>query len=138
MATQVDPEREQLRRELQRAYLDFLDDSVRTFVFPSIRCLLLQLERRVYSEKVQMMLREGQMRLIVDMHDLWTYQPERAAGESLNVFLQKTYSSLGLLNNFVEEIICFEAALREFVTTIDSDWAKNNSVEELFIGFEGG
>lgn len=84
------------------------------------------------------MLREGQTRLIVDMHDLWTHQPERAAGRLFTVLFTEICSTSGLLNNFVEEIICFEAALREFVTTVDSEWAKDNSVDELFIGFEGG
>jgi hypothetical protein len=40
-----------------------------------------------------------------------------------------------LLTNFVEEIVCFEAALKEIVTTVDTEYAKAN--EEVFIGFEG-
>lgn len=51
---------------------------------------------RVYCEKVATMIKDGGSRLVVDMHDLWTSAPERAKG---------------LLHNFVEEIVCFEAAL---------------------------
>jgi DNA replication licensing factor MCM3 len=39
------------------------------------------------------------------------------------------------LNNSFEEIIPFQKALKQFVSNIDSDYAKGNT--EFFIGFEG-
>jgi hypothetical protein len=98
--------------------------------------LLFQLETRVYTDKVSTMIKENHTRLIVDMHDMWTRNAKRANGYTpllLVLILNCLYS---LLHNFVEEIVCFEAALKDFVAQVDVDYAKQN--DELFIGFEGG
>lgn len=43
--------------------------------------------------------------------------------------------SCSLLNNSFEEHHAFENALKQFVASIDTEYAKENT--ELFIGFEG-
>ena len=101
----IDPEKEQRHRELQREYLEFLDDGIDT---------------RTYTEKVNMMMKEDQTRLIVDILHVYQKLPRRAHA---------------LMTTFVDEIVCFEAALRDFVVQLDVDYVKKH--DHLSIGIEG-
>ncbi|CAL7952039.1 unnamed protein product [Xylocopa violacea] len=66
------------------------------------------------------MIEENKHRLYVNINDLRRKNPARAAS---------------LLNNAFEEHHAFENALKQFVASIDTDYAKGNT--DFFIGFEG-
>lgn len=100
----VDKASENRAREFTREYLNFLDDLT---------------EDKIYSQKVEDLIRENGTRLIVNINDLRRKLPER---------------SNGLIKNFVEEIICFENAFKEYISKVDTDYAKNR---EFHVGFEG-
>lgn len=105
MGTSVDIERDARLREIQREYLEFLEDEE---------------DSGVYTQLVRDMVTSGDCRLIVNINDLRQKNSQRAAG---------------LLNKAFEELPTFHRALKEFVGTVDVNFAK--SKEELFVGFEG-
>lgn len=92
-------------RDLQRQYLDFLDDDA---------------DQGFYHAKVRDMIERGDRRLIVNINDLRSKNEERANR---------------LLSESNEELIAFHNALKEFVASADSVYAKK--YEEFFVGFEG-
>jgi len=95
-------------RELQRAYVEFLDDSDRD---------------GVYDGLVREMIETKGTRLVVSINDLRHHVPDgrqRAAA---------------LLQSSFEELAAFQRALKEFVGSIDATYAKES--EDFFIGFEG-
>ncbi|XP_023339006.1 DNA replication licensing factor MCM3 [Eurytemora carolleeae] len=98
-------EYEQKIRDLQRFYVDFLDDSD---------------DQGIYSKLVRDMVESKGTRLIVSINDLRRANPERAKG---------------LMNNSFEEVAAFQRALKEFVGSIDSIYAREK--EDFFVGFEG-
>uniref|UniRef100_A0A914PE96 DNA replication licensing factor MCM3 n=1 Tax=Panagrolaimus davidi TaxID=227884 RepID=A0A914PE96_9BILA len=100
----VDRDEENRQREITQAYLNFLDDSA---------------DEKVYTQKVEDLISTQSKRLIVDLDDVRRKLPERAKG---------------LCEDFVNEIVCFEQALKDMAARNDTDYAKNN---ELHIGFEG-
>jgi len=85
---------EQRMRELQRAYVDFLDDSDRD---------------GVYDRLVRDMIENKGSRLVVSINDLRTQNRERA---------------FALLDKSFEEVAAFQRALKEFVGSIDATFAK--------------
>ena len=87
--------RDERMRELQRSYMDFLDDSA---------------DQDLYAEKVRDMIQQNQCRLVVNLNDL-----RRKFATRCNL----------LLNNSFEEIIAFEKSLKEFVTNIDPAFSKS-------------
>lgn len=91
----MDPGDEIRLREIQREYLDFLDDDQ---------------DQGFYSGKVKDMITENRHRLIVNINDLRRKKPLR---------------SKGMIENSFEELGCFQRALKEFVSAIDATYSKN-------------
>ncbi|XP_060772063.1 MCM3 minichromosome maintenance deficient 3 (S. cerevisiae), like [Neoarius graeffei] len=81
-------------REVQREYLDFLDDNQ---------------DQGVYHEKVKSMVSEGQSRLIININDLRRRNEKRAKE---------------LLKNAFSELVAFQRALKDLVASIDATYAK--------------
>ncbi|XP_049784125.1 zygotic DNA replication licensing factor mcm3 [Schistocerca serialis cubense] len=96
---------DQRLRGYQREYLDFLDDEE---------------DQGRYSKLVKDMVADKRRRLVVNINDLRRKNPLRAAS---------------LLNNPFEEQIAFQAALKEYVGSIDPTYAKE--VDDFFVAFEG-
>lgn len=96
---------EQFIKDIQREYVDFLDDEE---------------DQGIYSGHVKDMIAEKSKRLIVNVNDLKRKNPQRA---------------MGLLSNAADEQLAFGRALKEYVSTVDPSYAKEN--EEFFVGFEG-
>ncbi|XP_018603206.1 DNA replication licensing factor MCM3-like isoform X1 [Scleropages formosus] len=92
-------------REAQREYLDFLDDDQ---------------DQGVYHEKVRRMVSECQCRLIININDLRKRNEKRAKQ---------------LLKDAFSEILAFQRALKDLVSSIDTTYAKQ--FEEFHVGFEG-
>ncbi|MFT7809627.1 MCM3 minichromosome maintenance deficient 3-like [Arapaima gigas] len=92
-------------QEAQREYLDFLDDDQ---------------DQVIYHEKVRRMISEGQSRLIVNINDLRRRNEKRA-----KVLLKDAFS----------EVVAFQRALKDLVSSVDSTYAKQ--FEEFHVGFEG-
>jgi DNA replication licensing factor MCM3 len=81
-------------REIQREYLDFLDDDQ---------------DQGIYQQKVADMIADNEVRLIVNINDLRKKNPKRAAE---------------LLSNSFEEILAFQRALKEFIASADAAFSK--------------
>ncbi|PZC74031.1 hypothetical protein B5X24_HaOG208400 [Helicoverpa armigera] len=96
---------DQRLRDLQREYLEFLDDEE---------------DQGIYMEKVKQMIADKSQRLLVSINDLRRKNPERART---------------LLENAFEEQIAFQKALKEYVSSIDPTYAKEQ--EEFFVAFNG-
>ncbi|KAJ2947303.1 hypothetical protein O0L34_g17020 [Tuta absoluta] len=96
---------DQRLRDLQREYLEFLDDEE---------------DQGVYAEKVKQMIGDKSKRLVVNVNDLRRKNPERARN---------------LLETAFEEQIAFSKALKEYVSSIDPTYAKEQ--EEFFVAFSG-
>ncbi|XP_034944224.1 DNA replication licensing factor Mcm3 [Chelonus insularis] len=92
-------------KDMEREYLDFLDDGE---------------DQGIYSNMVKTMIDENKYRLYVNINDLRRKNPTRA---------------MGLLENSFEEQMAFQNALKQYITTIDTDYAKGSV--EFFVGFEG-
>nr|XP_053628147.1 DNA replication licensing factor MCM3-like [Cherax quadricarinatus] len=105
MATTADVIIDQRIRDIQREYLEFLEDDE---------------DSGLYSELVRDMIEDGECRLIVSINDLRKKNSQRVTG---------------LLNCAYEEVPAFHRALKEYVASVDANYAKNK--EELFVGFEG-
>ena len=86
--------RDERMRELQRSYMDFLDDTA---------------EQDIYAGKVRDMIQQNDSRLIINLNDLRRRFPARCNT---------------LLNSSFEEIIAIEKSLKEFVTTVDPVFGK--------------
>nr|KAG5699914.1 hypothetical protein BaRGS_018213 [Batillaria attramentaria] len=114
MAVEID----QRLRDIQREYLDFLDDETESAIFAPIACG--RKTRDIYQQKVRDMITDTQVRLIVNINDLRRKNPKRCAL---------------LLESSFEELLCFNRALKEFVASIDPIYSKQN--EEFYVGFEG-
>jgi len=93
----INEEHEQKMRELQRSYVDFLDDSDRD---------------GTYDKLTRDMIEQKGSRLVVSINDLRNSNPERAKA---------------LLNRSFEEVSAFQRALKEFVGSIDATFAKETS-----------
>lgn len=91
----MDPGDEIRLREIQREYLDFLDDDQ---------------DQGFYSSKVKDMITENRHRLICNINDLRRKKPLRAKG---------------MIDNSFEELGCFQRALKEFVSAVDATYSKN-------------
>ncbi|XP_063387262.1 DNA replication licensing factor Mcm3 [Cydia fagiglandana] len=89
-----DGEFDQRLRDLQREYLEFLDDEE---------------DQGIYMEKVKQMIADKSKRLVVNINDLRRKSPERAKN---------------LLENAFEEQIAFQKALKEYVGSMDPTYAK--------------
>ncbi|XP_053972256.1 DNA replication licensing factor Mcm3 [Hylaeus volcanicus] len=98
-------DRDQRFEEIQREYLDFLDDME---------------DQGIYTTLVKNMIDDNKHRLYVNINDLRRKNPTRATS---------------LLNNAFEEHHAFELALKQFIGSIDTDYAKGSI--DFFIGFEG-
>ncbi|XP_066982092.1 zygotic DNA replication licensing factor mcm3 [Macrobrachium rosenbergii] len=81
-------------RDIQREYLEFLEDDE---------------DAGLYTQLVRDMVANGECRLIVNINDLRKKNPQRAAG---------------LLNAGYEELPAFHQALKEFVAVVDTNYAK--------------
>ncbi|CAG9818374.1 unnamed protein product, partial [Phaedon cochleariae] len=92
-------------RDMHREYLDFLDDEA---------------DQGKYSQLVKNMIADKSHRLIVNINDLRRKNPNRAKQ---------------LLTKAFEEQKAFQTALKEYVMTVSSDFAKDS--EEFFVAFEG-
>lgn len=91
----MDPGDEIRFREIQREYLDFLDDDQ---------------DQGFYSGKIKDMIAENRHRLIVNINDLRRKKPARSAA---------------MITNSFEELGCFQRALKEFVSAVDATYSKN-------------
>ncbi|KAG5670940.1 hypothetical protein PVAND_001169 [Polypedilum vanderplanki] len=87
---------EQHLRDLQREYLDFLDDEE---------------DQGIYTSQVKTMISEERKRLLVNINDLRRKNPARAQA---------------LLNNAFEEQHAFSLALKDFVQSIQPSYAKQH------------
>ncbi|KAL4630429.1 DNA replication licensing factor MCM3-like [Arapaima gigas] len=87
---------DQAIREIQRDYLDFLDDDQ---------------DQGVYQSKVRDMISENKFRLIVNINDLRRRNETRAAR---------------LMNNAFEELLAFQQALKDMVASVDGTYAKQH------------
>lgn len=92
MATDVD----QRIRDLQREYLDFLDDDD---------------DQGFYQQKVRDMINNNEIRLIVNINDIRRKIPQRAKG---------------LLDESFEEVIAIQRALRELAASADPLYSKQH------------
>jgi len=101
MATETD----QRLRDIQREYLDFLDD---------------ENDQGIYLQKVRDMVSNSDVRVIININDLRRKNAKRCQQ---------------LLNASFEEMLCFQKALKDLVTSADPVYGKQH--EEFFIGFEG-
>jgi len=90
----TEQEVEQRLRDLQRSYVDFLDDGD---------------DQGIYDRLVRDMIEAKEQRITVNINDLRRSNPERAKA---------------LLNECFEEIAAFHKALKEFVASIDASYAK--------------
>lgn len=93
MAAEVD----QRLRDIQRAYLDFLDDEE---------------DQGMYATRVKTMVEEKKSRLVININDLRRKNPTRSAE---------------LLRNSFEEIVAFQLALKEYVGSVDPTYAKEHN-----------
>lgn len=93
-------------REAERQYLDFLDDEVT--------------DQGVYAALVREMIEKSKCRIIANINDLRRKNGIRAKK---------------LLDNGFDEHGAFQRALKNYVASIDTDYAKKH--EEFFVGFEG-
>lgn len=98
-------DRDQRLEEIKREYMDFLDDAE---------------DNRTYTDLVKAMIEENKQRLYVNINDLRRKNSIRATS---------------LLSNSFEEHEAFQSALKHFVETIDTDYAKEKV--DFFIAFEG-
>lgn len=89
-------DRDQRLEEIQREYMDFLDDME---------------DQGIYTTLVKNMIDENKRRLYVNVNDLRRKNPARIAS---------------LLNNSFEEHQAFQNALKEYVASIDTDYVKGN------------
>nr|XP_050847841.1 DNA replication licensing factor Mcm3 [Vespula vulgaris] len=87
---------DQRLEELQREYVDFLDDME---------------DQGIYANLVKNMIEENKYRLYVNINDLRRKNSPRA---------------ISLLNNSFEEQLAFQNALKQFVANVDTDYAKGN------------
>ncbi|KMZ08260.1 DNA replication licensing factor Mcm3 [Drosophila simulans] len=87
-------EGEQFIKDIQREYVDFLDDEE---------------DQGIYAGHVKDMIAEKSKRLIVNVNDLKRKNPQRA---------------LGLLGNAADEQLAFGRALKEYASTVDPGYAK--------------
>ncbi|XP_052765398.1 zygotic DNA replication licensing factor mcm3-like [Mya arenaria] len=85
---------DQRQREIQREYLDFLDDGN---------------DQGIYVQKVRDMIANNEVRLIVNINDLRRKNPTRAAS---------------LLKEAFTELIALQRALKEFVASADPIYSK--------------
>nr|CAD7611280.1 unnamed protein product [Timema genevievae] len=90
----ADTDIDQRLRDIQREYLDFLDDEE---------------DQDYYAQLVRNMVSDKRKRLLVNINDLRRKNPKRAAS---------------LLNNAFEEQLAFQRALKEYVGSIDPTYAK--------------
>ncbi|KAL3891553.1 hypothetical protein ACJMK2_003812 [Sinanodonta woodiana] len=90
MATEID----QRLRDIQREYLDFLDDGD---------------DQGIYQQKVRDMITNNAVRLIVNINDLRKKNTKRAQV---------------LLNDSFEEMVAFQRALKEFVASANPVYSK--------------
>jgi len=74
----------------------------------------------LYQTRVRDMIGDEDVRLIVNINDLRRKSPDRAQA---------------LLHSSFEELVAFQRALKDFVSSIDTVYSKQH--EEFFIGFEG-
>jgi len=93
MAAQ-DQDVEQRLRDLQRTYVDFLDDAD---------------DQGVYDRVVRDMIENKENRIMVNVNDLRRAHADRAKA---------------LLNSSFEEVAAFHRALKEYVASIDATYAK--------------
>lgn len=82
-------------RDIQREYLDFLDDEE---------------DQGTYTAHVRKMVSDNAKRLVVNVNDLRRKNPARA---------------LALLNSAFDEQMAFSRALKEYVSTVDPSYAKS-------------
>ncbi|XP_039290913.1 zygotic DNA replication licensing factor mcm3 [Nilaparvata lugens] len=101
----MDDELDQKLREYQNEYLQFLDDEE---------------DQGIYHKKVKQMIENNRIRLTVNVNDLRKKNPQRANN---------------LLNNTFEEQLAFQRALKDYIGSVDPDYASSN--EEFFFAFEG-
>lgn len=94
MAAATDVVIDQRIRDIQREYLEFLEDDE---------------DSGVYTQLVRDMVANGECRLNVNINDLRKKNPQRASG---------------LLNSAFEELPAFHRALKEFVAAVDTNYAK--------------
>lgn len=92
MATEID----QRIIEIQREYLDFLDDGE---------------DQGIYQQKVRDMITNNEIRLKININDLRRKNPKRA---------------LTLINESFEECVAFQRALKEFVASADPTYSKQH------------
>lgn len=100
----VDLNDENRSREITLEYLNFLDDAT---------------EDRIYTQKIEDLIKDNGTRLIINLNDLRRRLPERAER---------------LFKAFVVEIVCFEKAATDIISRVDPDYAKGR---DFSIGFEG-
>ncbi|KAG5886368.1 hypothetical protein JTB14_034902 [Gonioctena quinquepunctata] len=98
---------DQRLRDLQREYLDFLDDEE---------------DQGKYSQLVKNMIADKSSRLVVNINDLRRKNPARAQS---------------LLKNAFEEQMAFQKALKDYVMTVQTDYSTNEDFFIAFEGSFG-
>ncbi|XP_043274150.1 DNA replication licensing factor Mcm3 [Venturia canescens] len=88
---------DQRMKDIEREYLDFLDDAE---------------DQGIYTNLVKSMIDENKYRLYVNINDLRRKNPVRA---------------MNLVENSFEEQMAFHSALKQFVMSIDAIYAKGNT-----------
>ncbi|XP_054266507.1 zygotic DNA replication licensing factor mcm3 [Macrosteles quadrilineatus] len=89
----MEHELDQRLRDIQREYLEFLDDEE---------------DQGLYNKRVKNMIEDNRRRLLVNINDLRRKNQSRA---------------LGLLSHAFEEQVAFQRALKDYVATIDPSYA---------------
>ncbi|KAG8272754.1 MCM DNA helicase complex subunit [Homalodisca vitripennis] len=82
--------------------------------------LVAEEDQGLYNKKVKNMIEDKRKRLLVNVNDLRRKNQARAAG---------------LLKNAFEELMAFQLALKEYVTSVEPSYV--TPTDEFFIAFEG-
>ncbi|KAH0947878.1 hypothetical protein HN011_010065 [Eciton burchellii] len=101
----MDTEIDHNLEQITREYVDFLDDTE---------------DQSIYASLVKNMIQENKYRLVVNINDLRRKNPARTAS---------------LLNNSFDEQLAFQNALKQYITSVNIDYAKSN--KDFFVAFEG-
>jgi DNA replication licensing factor MCM3 len=117
-AAQV-PDDDQRLRDIQREYVDIIDDSADSGFFSNqIADLVKSISEAEDEDKVT----RTSLRLAVNINEVRKRNPDRVKG---------------LMSNVAEEVLAFQRALKEYVGSVDASFAKSHANAEFLVGFEG-
>ena len=117
-AAQV-PDDDQKLRDMQREYVDILDDQQESNFFAGQVADLIKAAIEAEEDSKE---KKTSFRFVVNINEVRKRNQERVKG---------------LTSNVAEEILAFQRALKEFIGSIDASFAKSHANAEFLVGFEG-